>query len=170
VFSPKELASPGYSPLRFACLVSVAPQVLQKKEASLMSFTMMKTDHFAFEVSDMDKAIRFYTKKLGLKLLSREFDRENQEAYAFLKLDHGSLELLQKFDKNGRPVKFRKRTPKAPYCPHLALKTPDMKQLIAKVKKEDIPIAKGPLKAPGLAKWIYICDPDNNIIEFVQWL
>ena len=43
-------------------------------------------------------------------------------------------------------------------------------KLFKELGKEDIPIAKGPLEAPGLAKWIYICDPDNNIIEFVQWL
>ena len=29
----------------------------------------MKIDHFAYEVSDLDASIRFYTQKLGFKVL-----------------------------------------------------------------------------------------------------
>ncbi len=61
---------------------------------------MFKIDHFAFEVSNLDKSIKFYTEKLGLKLLLRKVDKSNHEAYAFLELqgNGGNLELLQFVD------------------------------------------------------------------------
>ena len=56
---------------------------------------MRRVDHFAYAVSDMDRAIEFYTEVLGLKLLSNQFDKEHQEKYAFLELEGGNLELVQ---------------------------------------------------------------------------
>ena len=40
----------------------------------------------------------------------------------------------------------------------------------ADLKAKEIPIFKGPLEIPGQVKWIYISDPDNNILEFVEWV
>ena len=28
----------------------------------------------------------------------------------------------------------------------------------------------GPLEISGRVKWVYVSDPDNNVIEFIQWL
>jgi lactoylglutathione lyase len=124
----------------------------------------MKNDHTAFQVSDLDSAVRFYTESLGLRLLSRHLDHEHQEAYAFLALEGGNLELLQKLD---RP--FRPREIEPPYCPHLAIETEDISRVTAFASEKGIRVVAGPFEAPGEAKWMYLCDPDNNILEYVEW-
>ena len=126
----------------------------------------MKNDHVAFEVSDMDQSIRFYTQVLGLRLLFRKVNQEEQEDYAFLELTGGNLELLQRL--GGEP--FTKPTIKHPYCPHLALTSEDMIQTLKMIEEHHIPIVKGPLEIAGEERWIYISDPDNNVIEYIQWL
>jgi len=126
---------------------------------------MTKNDHSAFQVSNMDASIRFYTEALGLKLLFRHVNEQQREDYAFLELDGGNLELLQYL---GAP--FVKPEIKPPYCPHLALATDDMDETLRLFSEHGTPIIKGPLEIPGEERWVYVSDPDNNIIEYIQWL
>jgi len=127
---------------------------------------MQRADHFAFQVSDMDRAIRFYTESFGLKLLFRESSAEHQEEFAFLELEGGSLELLKKLDGSS----FEPEAPVPPYCPHLAFTTDDMDATLAMIREKDLPIVKGPLEVARKVKWIYVRDPDQNVIEFIEWL
>ncbi len=131
---------------------------------------MPKLDHVALEVSDMDAAIAFYTQKLGLKLISNKVDEIHHEAFAFLKLDGGNLELLQILDKRNRPKAYTPPATRPSHCPHLAIATTDMNKLMDLLEREEIPIVKGPLEISGEVRWIYVHDPDQNILEFVQWL
>ena len=130
---------------------------------------MARLDHVAVRVSDLDAATTFYTEKLGLKLLFRKVDETQHEAFAFLEMEGGNLELLQPLDKNNNPKPYPAPPIKEPYCPHLAIATTDMDTLLRKWERQAIPIVKGPMEVPGLVRWVYTCDPDNNIIEFVQW-
>ena len=127
----------------------------------------MKIDHIAFQVSDLDASIQFYKTVLGLKLLSKTVDEEHGEAFAFLELEGGNLELLQLLDQT---ESHRKSEIKPPFCPHLAIRTENLERLVSALREESVPIVKGPLEIPGMVKWFYIADPDHNIVEFVQWL
>lgn len=126
----------------------------------------VKVDHFAFRVTDLDASIRFYTETLGLTLMSKTVDEEHGEAFAFLELDGGNLELLQLLDTPNYPLPAIDR----PFCPHLALVSDDLDAMMDHLHKQNIPIVKGPLEIPNMVKWLYIADPDQNIIEYVQWL
>jgi len=126
---------------------------------------MWKVDHFAFEVANLDTAIQFYSERLGMTLMFREVDEEHGEAFAFLELDGGNLELLQVLD-GGAPPHGMARS----FSPHLALMADDLDALIVDLETNGVPIVKGPLKIEGSVRWLYIADPDNNVIEFVQWL
>lgn len=130
----------------------------------------MKLDHVAFKVSDLDSSIRFYTNALGLKLMFQERDENHQEAFAFLELEGGNLELLQALDENNQPVPFSRPEIESPFCPHVAMGSDNLDGLVADLEKKGIPIVKGPLEIPGQVKWLYISDPDHNILEFVEWL
>jgi lactoylglutathione lyase len=125
---------------------------------------MNKNDHTAFRVSDLDAAIRFYTESLGLRLVSRAINPEEHEAYAFLELEGGNLELIQTLN-----APFVPRPPEPPYCPHLAFEVEDMAEALAKIKAKGIEVLKGPLEIRGEEKWLYIRDPDNNVIEYIEW-
>jgi len=125
---------------------------------------MIKNDHTAFQVSDLEAAIRFYVETLGLRLLFSKVNPEVGEAYALLELAGGNLELIQALD---RPFVRRKLEP--PYCPHLAIGTDDLSQILAMVQARSIEIVAGPLEIPGEEKWLYISDPDGNVIEYIEW-
>jgi len=128
-----------------------------------------RVDHFAFRVSDLDKAIKFYQDILSLKLLSKTVDEERHEAFAFLELAGGKLELLQLLDENNSAAGFEKQKIDQSFCPHLAIRTENLDPLILDLSEKKVNIVKGPMEIPGLAKWLYIADTDNNIIEFVEW-
>ncbi len=129
-----------------------------------------KADHFAFQVEDLSRSIHFYTGKLGMKKMFSKIDDDHHEAFAFIELEGGNLELLQILDEENRPIPMEKREIAPPYCPHLAIQTEDLSELVQSLKEKDIPIIKGPLEIPGQVRWLYIADPDNNVIEYVQWL
>ncbi len=130
----------------------------------------MKVDHFAFRVFDLDNSIKFYQDTLDLKLLSKTVDEEHLEAFAFLELEGGNLELLQLLNENIKPIQYEKLEVNQPYCPHLAIKCENLDELVLDLKVKKVEIVKGPLEIPGMVKWLYITDPDNNIIEFVEWI
>ena len=122
-------------------------------------------DHTAFQVSDMDQAIQFYVNKLGFTLISRAVNGQEQEAYAFLGLADLRLELIQDLSH----TRYAKPAVHPPYCPHLAIQSGDMAQAVDRLKEGEITILRGPLEIEGEETWVYFCDPDNNILEYVQW-
>ena len=125
---------------------------------------MLRTDHVALPVSDMEAALQFYSEKLGLKFMFREVDPVEQEDFAYFELEGGNLELLKSL---AHP--FDKPDIRPPYCPHLALATSDMNATLRLIQERGLRLIKGPLKIEGKVTWLYIADPDNNVIEFVQW-
>jgi lactoylglutathione lyase len=125
---------------------------------------MLRTDHVALPVSDMEAALQFYGEKLGLKFMFREVDPVEQEDFAYFEVEGGNLELLKSL---AHP--FDKPDIKPPYCPHLALATSDMNATLRLIQERGLRLIKGPLKIEGKVTWLYIADPDNNVIEFVQW-
>lgn len=127
-------------------------------------------DHLALRVSHLDTAIHFYCDTLGWELMSRTVDREHGEAFAYIKMQGGNLELLQLLDETGQPDAYEAPAIQPPYCPHLAVRTDSLEEMVALLEQKNIPIIEGPLEIPDLVKWLYIADPDRNIIEFVQWL
>ena len=125
---------------------------------------MLRLDHVAVPVSDMEAALQFYGEKLGLKFMFREVDPVEQEDFAYFEVEGGNLELLKSL---AHP--FDKPDIKPPYCPHLALATSDMNATLRLIQERGLRLIKGPLKIEGKVTWLYIADPDNNVIEFVQW-
>ncbi len=130
----------------------------------------LRLDHVAVRVADIDAAIAFYAEKLGLKLMFKEVDEAHHEAFAFLELEGGNIELLQLLDEQNRPRPYSAPPIQEPYCPHVAIGTADLDGLIADLERQSVEIVKGPMEIPGSVRWLYARDPDNNIIEFVQWL
>ena len=126
---------------------------------------MLRLDHVALPVSDMEAALHFYGQVLGLKFMFREVDSVEQEDFAYFELQGGNLELLKSL---AHP--FEKPDIKPPYTPHLALATSDMSATLQMIQTQKLHLIKGPLKIEGKVTWLYIADADNNVIEFVQWL
>jgi len=129
---------------------------------------LKKLDHVAIQVSDMDRALAFYTGVLGLELQFRQTDEAHGEVFAFLALEGGNLELLQCLGDAADPAP--RPAPREPWCPHLALATDDLDDALNAARAAGVTVLKGPLEIPGQVRWAYLADPDNNVLEFVQWL
>jgi catechol 2,3-dioxygenase-like lactoylglutathione lyase family enzyme len=130
--------------------------------------TPLKIDHFAFEVSDLQASIDFYVSKLGFQLLETFTDPNEHESLAILALDGGKLELIQVLNEANKKKPFDLLVIRPHFCPHLALESDDFEKTLAQIQAHGLKIIHGPLEIPNLAKWFYICDPDNNVIEFFQ--
>ncbi len=124
----------------------------------------MGFDHCAFQVSNMDKAIEFYTKKLDFKLNFRGINKDENEEYAFLDFKDARIELIQDLS-----TAYIKPEIKKPYCPHFCIEIEDMKEAVEMLKRNNINIIRGPLEIAGEETWIYFSDLDNNVLEYIQW-
>lgn len=131
---------------------------------------MPRLDHVALRVSDIDTSIAFYSNVLGLPLMFKKEDPDHNEVFAYLELEGGNLELLALVDDHGDVIARTLPEIEKPYCPHLALGVDDLDRVIAELEAKRISLIDGPLIIPGQVRWLYIADPDNNVIEYVQWL
>lgn len=125
---------------------------------------MPKLDHVALEVSDIDKSVEFYTKKLGFSFVSRAVDETEQEEFCYLETNGFSLELLKDLKKK----EISKKEIERPYCPHICFATQDMNKTVEDLQSNNMKIIHGPLVIEGEATWIYFADPDLNVLEFIQ--
>lgn len=125
----------------------------------------MSYDHGAFRVRNREDAIKFYTEKLGFKLVSKTNADEVGEKNAFLEFNGARLEIIETLYEKYEPVK-----PKRPYCPHLWFETNDMDKTIKTLKENSIEIIDGLHEIPDSEKWIYFMDSDYNVLEYIQWL
>ena len=126
---------------------------------------MPKLDHIALEVSNLDRAIEFYTHKLGFTLKSRALNEEQQEDYCFLESEGTTLELISDLKKSY----IEEQTFRRPYCPHICFVTDDMEKTIKALRAKNIKIIKGPLEIADEETWVYFADPDGNILEYIEW-
>lgn len=125
----------------------------------------MAYDHGAFRVRNLEDAIRFYTEKLGFKLLRQSISEQYGERGAILEYNGARLELLESLGSTYCPVK-----PERPYCPHLCFETDDMDETVRRLEENGIPILDGPNEIPGRERWVYFTDPDWNVLEYIVWM
>lgn len=122
-------------------------------------------DHIAFQVSNMDRSIQFYVHKLGFSLVSHAVNAQEQQTYVFLALGDLRVELIQDLN----DTTFAAPNIRPPYCPHLAIETDNMQAAVARLREAEVTILHGPLELEGEGTWVYFGDPDNNILEYIQW-
>ena len=126
---------------------------------------MIKLDHIAVGVSNLDAAIDFYEQKIELKFLFKKVDEAHGESFAYLEMEGGRLELLQSL----RLTKLRAADDHS-FCPHMAFASNDLYATEKDLRKKQVILLKGPMEIPGMVRWLYAADLDGNVLEFVQWL
>ena len=94
---------------------------------------MIKLDHVAVGVSNLDAAIDFYEQKIGLKFLFKKVDEAHGEAFAYLEMKGARLELLQ-------PLRLAKRpaADKQSFCPHLAFASDDIQDTQQRLQEKQV--------------------------------
>jgi len=122
----------------------------------------MKILHTCLNVIDLDRSIEFYTKKMGLKFVSRREVKQNNAEIAFLKDENaGALELTHWRDK--------KSLAEGDNFDHIAFETNDIDASIKQLRANGATIAMEPFSLNGsTSKIAFVKDPDGNWLELIQ--
>ena len=124
--------------------------------------------HTSIRTSRMDKSIDFYTRLMGLKLLSRREIPQNDAEIAFLQDPEGKgarLELtLFRKQKKFIQAEYEERV-----FDHIAFEIKDMKETMSILQKNKVTVTDEPYKLGPTGPVIaFIEDPDGTLIELIE--
>ena len=124
--------------------------------------------HTSIRTSNMDRSIDFYTRLLGLKLVSRREIPQNNAEIAFLmdaQAKGATLELT--FYRNQK--KFSQPDYEDRVFDHLAFEVADINQTIEAMRNEKVTITDEPFKlSPTGSTIAFVEDPDETLIELIE--
>jgi lactoylglutathione lyase len=114
----------------------------------------------------MEKSIDFYSRFLGLKVLSRREIKQTNAEIAFLQDPKGGCTLELTLYKN------QKTFSQPPYeerlFDHLGFEVADINKTIAAMRKEKITVTDEPFKFNPNTTIAFIEDPDGTLIELIE--
>jgi len=124
--------------------------------------------HASIRSSNLERTIGFYTRLLGLKVLTRREIKQTNAEIVFLQDPKGegcTLELTFYRDQK----KFRQPEYEERLFDHLGFAVSDMSRTIAAMRKEKVTITDEPFKlgsdGPTIA---FVEDPDGTLIELIE--
>jgi lactoylglutathione lyase len=123
--------------------------------------------HTSIRTSNIEKSIDFYTRLLGLKVLSRREIKQNNAEIAFLQDPEGkgcTLELtLYRSQKKFTQPEYEERL-----FDHLAFEVLDIYKTVATLRKENVTITDEPFKLATGTTIAFVEDPDGTLIELIE--
>lgn len=124
--------------------------------------------HASIRTSNMDRSVDFYTRFLGLTLLSRREIPQNNAEIAFLQdpqAEGARLELT--FYSNQK--KFSQPDYEDRVFDHIAFEVKDMSKAIDTMRKGKVTITDEPFKLSSTGSLIaFVEDPDGTLIELIE--
>jgi lactoylglutathione lyase len=116
----------------------------------------------------MDRSIGFYTKLLGLKLLSRHEMKQNDAEIAFLQDADGKGDKLE-LTYYRKQKRFSQPDYEDRLFDHIAFEVEDMERIVSKLRSEKITVTDEPYRlGPGGPLIAFIEDPDGTLIELIE--
>jgi len=124
--------------------------------------------HTSIRTSNIDKSINFYTRLMGLKLLSRLEIPQNDAEIAFLQDPDGKGARLEltffRKQKNFVQAEYEERL-----FDHIAFEIKDMEETLSVMRKSKVTISDEPYKLGPTGPVIaFIEDPDGTLIELIE--
>jgi len=124
--------------------------------------------HASVRSSNMEKSIAFYTKLLGLKLLSRREIPSNNAEIAFLQdpeAKGATLELtFYRTQKKFLQADYENRV-----FDHLAFEVKDMTKTLMAMRKKNVTVTDEPFRlTPTGSLLAFVEDPDGTLIELIE--
>jgi lactoylglutathione lyase len=124
--------------------------------------------HASIRTSDMDRSIDFYTRFLGLKLLSRREIPQNNAEIAFLR-DAQAKGATLELTFYRKQEKFIQADYENRVFDHLAFEVKDMNQTIKAMRNAKVTITDEPFKLSPTGSLIaFVEDPDGTLIELIE--
>ena len=124
--------------------------------------------HTSIRTSNMDKSIDFYTRLMGLKLLSRREIPQNDAEIAFLRDPDGKGARLEltffRKQKSFVQAEYDERV-----FDHVAFEIKNMKETMSILQKNKVTVTDEPYKPSPTGPIIaFIEDPDGTLIELIE--
>ena len=124
--------------------------------------------HTSIRTSNIDKSIDFYTRLMGLKLLSRREIPQNDAEIAFLQDPDGKGARLEltffRKQKSFVQAEYEERL-----FDHIAFEIKDMEETLSGMRKSKVTISDEPYKLGPTGPVIaFIEDPDGTLIELIE--
>ena len=124
--------------------------------------------HTSIRTSNIDKSITFYTRLMGLKLLSRREIPQNNAEIAFLQDPDGKGARLEltffRKQKNFVQAEYEERL-----FDHIAFEIKDMEETLSVMRKSKVTISDEPYKLGPTGPVIaFVEDPDGTLIELIE--
>ncbi|MCW3994725.1 MAG: VOC family protein [Candidatus Bathyarchaeota archaeon] len=123
--------------------------------------------HASIRTSNLDRALEFYSRFLGLKLLSRREIKKNNAEIAFLQDAEGKgckLELtFYRGQKRFVQAEYEERV-----FDHLGFEVKDLATTIEVLRKENVTITDEPFQLNEHTTIAFIEDPDGTLIELIE--
>lgn len=125
-------------------------------------------DHTSVRTSNMDRSIDFYTRLMGLKLLSRREIKQTNAEIAFLQdSEEKGARLELTYYRNQR--KFIQADYEERLFDHIAFEIKDMDKTISKLRSEKVTVTDEPYRlGPAGPLIAFIEDPDGTLIELIE--
>jgi lactoylglutathione lyase len=124
--------------------------------------------HTSIRTSNVDKSIDFYTRLLGLSLISRREIPQNNAEIAFLQDPAGTGAKLE-LTLYRKQAKFIQPEYEDRLFDHLAFEIRNMEQTIEIMRKNNVTITDEPFKLGSAGPLIaFIEDPDGTLIELIE--
>jgi len=124
--------------------------------------------HASIRTSNIDRSINFYTRLLGLKLLSRREIPRNNAEIAFLQDTEGKGATLE-LTFYRKQKKFIQADYEDRLFDHLAFEVKDMEKTLTVMRKEKVTITDEPFKlSPDGPLIAFVEDPDGTLIELIK--
>ena len=124
--------------------------------------------HTSIRTSNMSKSIDFYTKLLGLKVLSKREIPKNNAEIAFLQDPDGEGAILElTWYRNQK--KFIQSEYENRLFDHLAFEVKSMEKTIAAMRGECVTVTDEPFRLSQNGSLIaFVEDPDGTLIELIE--
>ncbi len=124
--------------------------------------------HTSIRTGNIDRSIDFYTRLIGLKLVSRRDIPQNKAEIAFLQDSDGKGAILElTFYKEQK--KFIQADYEDRLFDHLAFGVKNMEKTIEMMRNEKVTITDEPYKLGPTGPVIaFIEDPDGTLIELIE--
>ncbi len=121
---------------------------------------VLKIDHIGIAVKDLEKALKFYEKVLGLKCNGKEIVTEQKVEVAFLPIGDTEVELLKSTEPNGPIAKHIAKRGEG--IQHIAYRVANIEKAIEKMKEKGIRmIDEKPRYGAGGAKIAFVHPKDT---------
>jgi lactoylglutathione lyase len=124
--------------------------------------------HTSIRTSNMDRSIDFYSRLMGLKLLSRREIKQNNAEIAFLQdPEEKGAKLELTYYRNQK--KFVQADYEDRLFDHIAFDIKDMDKTISKLQSEKVTVTDEPYRlGPTGPRIAFIEDPDGTLIELIE--